>query len=650
MTEQVSMLGKMYGEGPPKLHLSELPDWSEVHNLAIDIETKDPHLKTLGPGMHMTGSHVIGVSFAFKLQGRYHGFYVPFRHEAGEAGNYDQDRALHYLRDNAKRFQGSIIGANLNYDLGFLLSEGVKFENTKHFRDIQIAEAIINERKDSYSLDDTAKDYGFPGKDETALRETAALFQVDPKAEMYKLPPACVQAYAEKDAVLPLQIYERQRQILDKQDLMRIFNLESDLLPLLVDMRHRGVRIDIEALSDFEQDVRQWEMSLCKEIQDESGYTLEMDQCEKVENLIPILDHIDLPTFLTKSGQVQVSNDRLENHSHPIGPKLAKVRKYNKLRRTFCKNIRDRCVDDGRVHSTYFQIAGDYKGCRFGRMSSSYPNLQNQPSRGELAKRWRSIYLPEEGCEWVSLDYSQQEPRWMTQISQKMGLQGAAEIVNRYNNDESFDIYSYLTERLGRDRKKVKQVFLAQCYGQGGASLCDSLQLPTEWGAQNPAQGDWGWSYFETEEEARRHNSGRYCRSAGKEGRELIALVKKAVPYLPQYSKQTTRRAKLASTVRTMTGRTLHYPESDFAYKAVNHLIQASAADQMKTAMVHVGQQMPDLDMKIQVHDELCLSVPKGEVEDVEKVKKIMSTCMDTDIKFVVDVERGKNWGDSMVE
>jgi len=226
--------------------MSDLPSWKGAKRVGIDSETNDRHLKELGIGVRR-GGYMVGISFAIEDGPSY---YLPFAHEGGD--NLDQEQVLGYMREQGATFDGDIVGMNLSYDLDYFWEAGINFPAVRFFRDIQIADPLIYELHTSYSLQSIATRHGLPGKDETKLREAAAAYGVDPKSGLWRLPARYVGEYAEADAVQPLLVLRKQERQIDDKDIWDIYNLESRVLPVLVRMRRRGVRIDQDKLKQIE--------------------------------------------------------------------------------------------------------------------------------------------------------------------------------------------------------------------------------------------------------------------------------------------------------------------------------------------------------------------------------------------------------------
>lgn len=639
---------------PPKIE--DLPEtWEGISRIAFDTETMDPKLGQMGPGFIRGDAKVIGISLAFKEPGTC--FYIPIAHP--EDNVYDVEQFTTYLRRNIHYYEGEVVGANLSYDLESLASEDMVFANAKFFRDVLIADPLLNELQDNYSLDEVAKRHGFKGKEENLLDEAAQVYGVGKKTGMWKLPARFVGPYAEEDARLPLELIERQEKEIRRRNLTQVFDLESRVIPILAKMRRRGVRIDMEKLSKIEEWSIDQEREALQNVQRLSGVTIEVGDVWKADVIAPAIERATgetLPT--TSTGKPQVNQEIFSQLDHEVIRSIEWARKVNKLRTTFAHSIRQHSVK-GRIHCTFNQMAreedggGGIKGARYGRLSCMNPNMQQQPSRDEFAKHWRSIYIPDEGMDfWACCDYSQQEPRWTTEYANMMGFDKADIALDRYINDPNMDNHAFMAELTGLPRKSAKAIFLGLCYGKGGASLCDELGLETRWAHVRYMDEGRQVDYYENRIDAINANAGStkgyVYRAAGEEGQRIIDQFDAEAPYIRQLSKAAEKRAKSRGRIRTVGGRELNFPrlhngEFDFTYRALNRLIQGSSADQMKRAMVLIEEAHPDL-LQLQVHDELDFSCES--VDKAKEVAEIMSTAFPSKVPFKVDVEVGPNWGE----
>lgn len=637
---------------PPSL--GDLPSWDSAKRVAIDTETRDPHLKQMGIGVRR-GGYMVGVSFAIE-DGPAH--YLPLRHQGGD-NMEDCERALSYLRTQAASFTGEIVGANLSYDLDYWWEEGIDFPVLKYYRDIQIADPLIYELHKSYTLNEIARRHGLPGKDQTLLEEAAAAYGVCPKGGLWQLPGRFVGPYAIADVEQPLLTLRRQERLIDEKDLWKIYDLESEVLPVLVRMRRRGVLIDQDKLEEIEDWSLREEAAALKRVHDATGVKIAVGDVWKSDTLVPALEAIGLKLPKTSTGKKSVSQDVFASLDHPVTQALAWARKTNKLRTTFASSIRE-YITGGRIHCTMNQIAresetGEQKGVRFGRLSATNPNLQQQPNPEkdpELAGEWRKIYKPEPGGLWATNDYSQQEPRWTTHFAAVMDLEGARKMAQAYHDDPDLDNHQFMSDLTGLRRIDAKQIYLGLCYGKGGAKLCIDLGLPTRWAVAIGRGRGRKIMYFEDQMEAREerrlHPHGFVWLAAGEEGQKILDTFDARAPFIRKLARAAETRAKQRGFVVTGGGRRLHFSESgdgtyDWVHKSLNRVIQGTSADQTKRAMVEIDR--GGHWMMLQVHDETDSSV--ADRAEGERIALIMREAMPALVPFKVDMKIGASWGEA---
>lgn len=609
--------------------VSQLPSWAGAKRVGLDCETYDPQLKKLGPGVRRDG-RVIGISFAIEDGPS---FYLPIGHYSD---NLDPTSVWAYLKEQADQFTGIIVGANLQYDLDYLAHNGIWFHKAKWFRDVQVAEPLIDELQDSYSLQAIAERHGLPGKDERLLREAAKAWKVDPKHDMSLLPARFVGPYAIWDAELPLKLLRRQERIIEEQGLWKIYNLESQVLPVLVKMRRRGVKVDFDKLEQVEK----WAISEAKKalkfVWQETGRNIKWDEVWKAAALAPALEDIGVTLERTKTGKPSIDKELLGRIDHPVAKALERARKMNKVVTTFANSVRE-YETNGRIHCTFNQLRTSHDseegdaGARYGRFSSSDPNMQQQPARDpEIGPLWRSIYIPDGDGLWACKDYSQQEPRWLVHFAELCGLPRAAEAAERYRTDPTTDNHSMMAEMCGIERKPAKEIFLGKCYGMGGAKLCRALGLPTEW--------------------IHSTRLNKMIEIAGPEGQAIIDKFDKELPFVRLLAKLCEEKAAQRGYITTVLGRRCRFPKKqdgsyDWTHKALNRLIQGSSADQTKAAVVQLDAE--SYEPQLLVHDEIDSTV--SSVKEAEQMAEIMRHCVKANVPFRVDVEIGPNWGEADV-
>lgn len=640
---------------PPALDL--LPSWADAKRIAIDCETRDPELRELGPGAgRRPHSYITGISFAIE-DGP--GAYLPIRHDGGD--NLPIEQVLGYLREQAKHFKGDVVGANLPYDLDFLASDGVEFKQVRYFRDIQIADPLINELHDSYSMQNIALRWGFDGKNEELLKAAAVDYGINPKKDMWMLPARFVGAYAEEDTRLPLNILRRQEREIEEQDLWKVYDLESRLLPVLVKLRRRGVRIDLDQLDRVERWSMEREQEALAAVYAATSVRIRVGDVWKPEAIAPALESLGVKLKKTAQGKWNIDQEVLDLIKHPVAEHIARARKVNKLRTTFAGSVRNH-ITNGRIHCTFNQLRRQKddesqegsSGAKYGRLSCEHPNLQQQPARDDFSTFWRSIYLPEEGKLWASNDYSQQEPRMAVHYASlskgQIGHQAwvkACEARDKYRNDPNTDNHQMMADMAGIKRKDAKEIYLGLSYGMGGAKMCRKLGLPTmmavlaRGGRLVPVDSDEGQRLLA--------DGGRRFEAAGPEGQALLQTFDEKVPFIKKLAKACEKLAKQRGYILTLSGRRCRFPMDrdgnyDWCHKGLNRLIQGGSGDQTKEAMVECDA--AGFDMIIQVHDEIAFSVE--DFAEANRAADIMRNCTPLELPSKVDVEIGRSWGHSM--
>ena len=484
-------------------------------------------------------------------------------------------------------------------------------------------------------------------------------------------------AYAERDVTSPLEILRKQEEIIKAQCLEEIWDLETDVLPVLVRMRRRGVRVNFDKLDEIEKWAQQEEENALAYIKRETGVRIALGDVWKPDLLAPALEDIGVRVPRTGSGAPSIDRELLGGIGHPVADAMLRARKTNKLRTTFAASIRKYQIN-GKIHCTFNQITredekGDQKGVRYGRLSAMDPNFQQQPSPDrdpDIAGEWRKIFIPEPGSLWACDDYSQQEPRWTTHFAAVMDLPKAREAARRYQEDPSTDNHEMMTRLIHGDelvehwmatdpkgeykvnRGYSKNIFLGVCYGEGGPKLCRDIGKPTRfahitgWGERREVR------LFEKRQDAmesRMSTGFGYVREvAGAEGQEIMDKFDEEVPYVREVAKSATKRAERLGFVRTIAGRRLHFERRedgtyDYTHKALNRVIQGSSADQTKKAIVEIDRAGHYL--QLQVHDETNSSV--ADRREAEQIGQIMSDCLPSEwVPFKVDCEVGPSWGE----
>ena len=574
----------------------EYPDLRQYDEIAVDLETKDPDLKSKGSGSVIGNGEVVGIAVA--VPGRK--FYFPIAH--GEGPNMDRKKTLEWFKDTMA-CDAIKIFHNAMYDVCWIRKLGIKINGL--IVDTMIAASLVDENRFQYSLNALGWDYLGHGKSEVALVQAAKSRGLDPKADMWQLPAMEVGAYAEKDAELTLELWQMMKKEIIHQDIESIFNLETDLFPCLVDMKFKGVRVDVQRAHILKKQLASQEENLLLEVKKETGIET---QIWAARSIAKVFDKLSLPYERTEKSQApSFTKNFLQEHKHPLVNKIAKAREINKAHTTFIDTI-IRYEHKGRIHADINQIRSDQGGTVTGRFSYSNPNLQQLPARNkDLGPMIRSLFLPDEGCTWGCFDYSQQEPRLVVHYASLYKFPSVYDVVDAYNNDSTTDFHQIVADMAQIPRSQAKVINLGLFYGMGKAKLQAELGVSKE------------------------------------KAEELFNQYHAKVPFVKQITNAASNRAQERGQIRTLLGRLCRFylwepnsfgmhkalPHEDalkehgpgikraYTYKALNKLIQGSAADMTKKCMLELYKE--GIIAHIQIHDELDLSV-----ESPEHAKKIM--------------------------
>ena len=623
-----------------------LPDLSGEKIIAVDVETRDPNLINLGPGWSRKDGNLIGVAVAASEWSAY----LPIAHEGG--GNMAKDLVLRWLQDQLNHGM-SVVFHNAQYDLGWLLTEGIEVKET--ILDTMIAAPLLDENRFSYSLNALGATYLGQRKAEDELRRAAHQHGVDAKAEMWKLPAGRVAEYAEMDASLTLKLWHVLHKKLIEDDCERILDVELSLLPMIFEMRRRGVRVDVDKAEQTKTFLEGKEKKLLKEIKDDSDIHLEP---WNAKSLAMVFDNLGLSYQRTaKSDAPSFTKHFLKTHDHPIAKKILEVREYNKANTTFVDTILNHQYN-GRIHCQFNQLRSDEGGTVSGRFSSSNPNLQQVPSRHpEIKSLIRGLFIPEEGCRWGSFDYSAQEPRWLMHYASLTPAtrdnERVKEIVDLYQKDD-LDFHQLVADMAGVERNHAKTINLGIMYGMGIGKLAQTLgDIPFEEAKTLRNEYDEKVPFIRGLASAVMDIASKRAEIRTLLGRKCRFPMREFKGYSKEYKKPIhvdRLEERWVDVLNTPIGdRDKNWASMNperyqvaFVYKALNRLIQASAADQTKQAMKDCMDRghWPMLT----VHDELCFSIESD--EQVTEIKKVMETCAPgLPIPSKVVVGLGENWG-----
>ena len=437
----------------------DFPDLSDHPEISIDLETKDPELKTMGSGSITGRGEIVGIALA--VEG-WSGYY-PIAHEGG--GNMDKKKVMDYFQ-KILNLPSIKIFHNAMYDVCFIKAAGLKING--QIVDTMIAGSLVDENRFRYDLGSMGRDYVGKGKNEAVLQETAAVWGVDPKSEMYKLPAMYVGEYAEQDATLTLQLWQEMKKEIQHQDIQSIFDLECELFPCLVDMRFLGVRVDDEAAHKLKQELVGQEKECLHKVKKETQVDVQIWAAKSIEQ---VFQKLSLPYDRTdKTDSPSFTKNFLQNHPHPLVKLIARAREINKAHTTFIDTILKHSFK-GRIHAEINQLRSDQGGTVTGRFSYNNPNLQQIPARNkDLGPKIRSLFIPEGNKKWGCFDYSQQEPRLVVHYAGLQNLYGVDEVLDAYNQGDA-DFHTIVADMAEIPRSQAKTINLGLFYGMGKNKL-----------------------------------------------------------------------------------------------------------------------------------------------------------------------------------
>jgi DNA polymerase I-like protein with 3'-5' exonuclease and polymerase domains len=642
----------------------EFPNLSSAVMISLDTETKDPELTTAGPGWARHKGHIVGVSLAAQARDGTQGkWYFPMRHEVCPEENLNPDNVLDFLRHYLGNPYTGKIGANLIYDLGWLAEENVTVRGPMH--DIQFAEALIDNNA-FVSLEILAGKYLGLRKDTDLLQKWIEDAYKPKKSawrgDIYRAPPSLAGAYGEADAALPLNIIQRQWPIIAAEGLGQLYDIEHGLLPMIIKMRQKGVRVDVEAAHRMRHTLDGDIGELYQKVESQYGYRLvntKGDESSDSRQIGKLLDHLGITYPRTKAGNPSIEKEWLDALEHPVGDLLKDIREHEKIKGTFVESYILQKNVNGFLYPVFHPLKGEYNGTAVGRFSSSDPNLQNIPSRTKLGKKVRTLFVPDKGhFQWRKHDYSQVHYRILAHNAVDRGDGSAEALRQRYINDPAtdyhLDVYMKVAPLLGWSttdeevikvkRRPIKNVNFGLLYGQSAKSLAYKAGF------------------------------------TGQQAEDFFAAYHAGAPYVKPTMDAIAAEAEQFGFVTTLLGRRIRFNMWEprgygnkapalpyqqalktygtfirlaFLYRAVNYKFQGSEPDIMKKGMLdcwnsgvfdYVG--VP----RLTVHDELDWSVEDDSPQTREAfafIQRTMEQSIQLRVPLKVDATTGPNWGQS---
>ena len=575
---------------------------------SIFLSTKILSLDTETTSTNPIEAELVGLSFSVK---EHEAFYVPVPANRDEA-----QKVVEIFRPVYENESILKVGQNLKYDLEVLRNYGITLQGPMW--DTMIAHYLIQPEL-RHNMDYMAEIYlnyqtihideliGARGKGQRSMRD---------------LKPEEVYEYAAEDADITLQLKNKLEPELKKYECESLFyNIEMPLMPVLAEMEMTGVRIDTNSLNETSGILTQRMLELEQKIYTLAGQQFNIASPKQVGDILFAKMKIVEKPKKTKTGQYVTSEEVLQTlrGKHEIVGCILEHRGLKKLLGTYIDSL-PKLINPktGHIHTSFNQTV-----TATGRLSSSDPNLQNIPVRGEDGKEIRKAFIPEPGCLFFSADYSQIELRVMAHLS------GDENMINVFREGKDLHaataatIYKKGIDEVSRDeRSKSKRANFGIIYGITMFGLAERLEISRD------------------------------------EARQLIDGFFETFPQVHDYMEQAKEQAREKGYVTTLFGRRRYLPDirsangtvRGFAERnAINAPIQGTAADIIKVAMIHIYNRFKTEGIRskmiLQVHDELNFSVYPEEKERVEKiVLEEMQNAFQMKVPLVADSGWGTNW------
>ena len=620
----VSFAPAPVGYTPP----TDFPDiWGDPR-ISLDLETH-------GLDPRRDNGHILGIGIRTDT---WEGNYYPIAHTNGE--NCNKDHVLSWLRDGLKRYKGQITGSDVAlFDADYLQCAGIHAPNAK-WRDIQWAEPLLDESAFSYGLDALATKYLGQTKQETGMVD---MYGPQWKANMRDVYPGHLQDYMRADLSMPLEILDKQVVALKKEGLLNLYYLECRLAPFLHYMKRTGVRVDLERAQALSAEFGGKISEMSARLNEMAGSEVNF---RPSKSLFAAFDKLGIqypytqPTEKQKAkgltvGGPSCTNQWLESQDHEFCKLLATIHEYDKIKGTFVDGYILESNVNGRIHCNFNPLRraddGGTRGTVSGRFSSTDPNLQNIPVRTDLGKLIRALFIPEPGMLFWSRDYSQIEYRLLVHFAVAAKCKGADVAQKMYIDDPNTDFHMMVSELTGLERKPAKNLNFGLVYGMGKEKLARTLNVSAE------------------------------------EADKIMNTYHSRAPFIKEIFNKAMKRAQDKGFVTTLLKRRARFNEIEQkpewmgegtqrsrTHKSLNCILQGSAADMMKKAMVDIWEsglihEGGPLQVHLTVHDELDGSVDPGFAGQVylDELNRLMETALPLLVPVRCDGSVGKNWAEA---
>ncbi len=571
--------------------------------ISFDTETTD---------VRPRWASLVGIALSMDPEAAY---YIPLRGPEG-AKTLPEDEVIAALRPVLEDDRISKLGQNLKYDRIVLRNSGISLRGIEF--DTLIAAYLLDAGSRSHSLDELAKRY--LQYETTKIEELIGKGKQQRQLDSVEIPR--VAAYAGQDVTLPWHLRNRLEPQLRSEGLQDIFqDLEVPLISVLADMEFRGIRIDNEYLGRLSRRFAERLGELEEEIYQSAGMPFNIASPKQLQEVL--FHRLGLPAAKRTKTGMSTDSEVLEDLAllHPLPQKILEYRQYAKLKGTYVDALPQMvCPRTGRIHASFHQAV-----TATGRLSSSDPNLQNIPIRTEEGRAIRTAFIAEEDWVLISADYSQIELRILAHFSNDEHLCRAFAEDHDIHQAVAAEVFGVPPEAVTPElRRRAKAVNFGVIYGQTPFGLAKQLRISQEEAAQFID------SYF-----SRYPGIDRFFESVLADCRER-GFVQTILG----------RKRKIAG-IRENPNRQRNLPERT----AINTVIQGSAADLIKRAMIRVHrrlrQERLQAGLLVQIHDELLLECPGMELPvATELLREEMQNAFSLKVPLKVDVCSGLNWGE----